>query len=213
MLTGAAPITENGTPASHKVSQRSTGWRGSRCRGYSVGSLPCDAGCDPQDLSHAGHRAEQEAHPKSKHHQCSGARHAAGATSQQTANVEKNPRGLGFCLLCILSAQEVTPFFLLLRERALKPDTSRAEGGGFCTFCPQPWGRVLTERSQNCLSPKSDLLCKTPPSPLSCQSPSLCLHADLFYGVGCILFIFQSYLLIFGCAGSSRLCTSLLQLQ
>ena len=105
-----------------------------------MGSLPCDAGCDPQDPSHAGQGAEREAHPKSKHHQCTGAGHAADATSQQTANVEKNPRGLGFCLVCILSAQEVTPFFLLLRERALKPDTSRAGGGGFCTFMPTALG-------------------------------------------------------------------------
>ena len=123
----------------------------------------------------------------------------------------KNPWMLGFRLLCILNAQAVTPFFLLLKERALKPDTSGAEGGGFCTFCPQPSGKLLTEGCQNCLSPKSDLLCKTPPSPLFCQSPSLCLHADLFYGVWCVLFkVIDLFLAVLGlhcCAQAFSSCS------
>lgn len=162
-MTAAALITENATPASHSSSQRSTGWRKFKVQGYSLGSLPCDdAGCDPQDPSHAGQGLSGST--LSLNTTSAQALGLLSATSQQTANVE---RTLGCWTSLLLHSQcpGSHPVFLLLKERALKPDTS-----GLRRW-PTAFGGSSSRRVSELPFTQIRPLCKTPPSPLFCQTP------------------------------------------
>lgn len=132
-LTTAAPITEYATPASHNGSQKGTGWvevKGAEATLW--GACPMKGAVThqthhtlpkgPQGLQTPGLRVLGKGQ--------------AGQTSWQTW---KEP--LGSRILSSLHSQcpESHPFFLLLKKSTFKPDTLRAEGGSFCTFCPQPW--------------------------------------------------------------------------